>query len=66
MSGLRGRKNHDPTRLVRVVNKIEGYCRSCRKSRCDPVQLVWMVKEIEGQNTVCSHQASLLRWFRVW
>ena len=38
----------DPTRLVRVVNKIEGYCSLCRKSQCDPIQLAWMVKEIGG------------------
>ena len=39
---------HDPTRLVRVVNKIDGYGSLCHATCYDPIQLVWMVKEIEG------------------
>jgi hypothetical protein len=38
----------DPSRLVREVNKIDGYRSRCGKTKCDPIQLVWMVKEIEG------------------
>ena len=49
MSALCRQKTHDPTRLVRVVNKIDGYRALCCKIRCDPVQLAWTVKEIEGR-----------------
>ena len=38
----------NPFRLVREVNKIDGYRSLCQNTHCDPFRLVREVKEIEG------------------